>query len=136
MAAPRDARVVALGAAVQIAVVVPPALLVSALRRDDLGAESNLWLLAAFLALAVGPAAAGVIVARRRPDSPILHAAVATAAAWALVAAVSLLRATMTDADLAVRLARLLPLAPIQVGIGVLGAIFSRPRSRAEETGP
>ena len=131
-----DPKVVALGAALQIAVVVPPALLVSALLQDDVGAESNLWLVAAFLALVVGPAAAGALVARRRPDSPMLHAAAATALAWALVASVSLLRAAVADDDVAVRLARLLPLAPVQVGIGVLGAIFSRPRSRAEGPGP
>lgn len=122
-----DPKVVALGAALQIAVAVPAALVVSALRRDDLGAESNLWLLAFFLALVVGPAAAGWLVGRRRPDSPLLHAVAATGTAWALLTAVRLLRAAPGSEDLAPLFATLLTIAPIQVGIGVLGAFFSRP---------
>ncbi len=127
-----DPRVVGLGAAVQIAVAVPPALVVTVLRRDDLGAESNLWLVAAFLALAVGPATAGVIVARRPSDAPMLHAAVACAVGWALLAAVSTVRAALAGDGLSPLVASLLTIAPIQVGIGVLGAFFSRPPPRPE----
>jgi hypothetical protein len=127
-----DPKVVALGAAVQIAIAVPPALVVSALNRDDVGAESNLWLVAAFLVLVVAPAAAGVVVRRRCPDTPMLHAAAATGTAWALVAAVSVVRAAVGADDLASLVASLLTIAPIQVGIGVLGAFFCRPRTRPE----
>lgn len=118
----------------QIAFVVPPALVVSALRQDDLRAESNLWLVAAFLALAVGPALAGVMVGRRRSDAPMLHAVVATGAAWAIVATVRLLRASAVDDELAPLFASLLTIAPIQVGIGVLGSFFGRPPMRPEGT--
>jgi len=134
VAAVVDPKVVAIGAAVQIAIAVPPALLVSALREDDLGAESNLWLVAAFLALVVGPAVVGVLMAHRRPDAPMLHAAAATGTAWAVLAAVNGVRAEVTSADLAPVVASLLTVAPIQVGIGVLGAFFSRPRTTPKET--
>jgi hypothetical protein len=136
VAEPLDLKVVGRGAAVQIALVVPPAMLVSALRQDDMGAESNLWLVAAFLALVVGPAVVGVLVGRWRPEAPMLHAAVATGAAWAVVAVVSIVRATVAGHDLAPLVASLLSIAPIQVGIGVLGAFFSRPRTRPEGTDP
>jgi len=131
-----DPRVVGLGAALQLAVSVPPALLVSALRRDDLAAESNLWLVAALLALAVGPAAAGVLVGRWRPDAPLLHGAAATALAWALLAVVSVARTAAASGQVAALLVTLLTIAPIQVGIGVLGAFFSRPRRTPEEIEP
>ncbi len=127
-----DPKVVVYGAAVQIVIAVPPALVVSALRRDDMGAESNLWLVAALFALVVGPAVAGVLVGRRRPDSPLLHGALASGAAWALVAVVGLLRAVLADDDVAELVASLLTIAPIQIGIGVLGAFFARPTSRPE----
>ncbi len=136
MAGGLDPRVVALGAALQVTVSVPPAILVSALRQDDVAAQSNLWLVAAFLALAVGPAAAGVLVGRRRPDAPLLHAAAATAGAWALLAAVSVTRTAMSSGQVAALLVTLLTIAPIQVGIGVLGAFFSRPRRTTEEIDP
>ena len=133
MAGGLDAKVVGLGAALQIAVSVPPAILVSALRQDDLAAESNLWLVAALLALAVGPAAAGVLVGRKCPDAPLLHAAAATAAAWALLAGVSVTRTAAASGQVAALLVTLLTIAPIQVGVGVLAAFFSRPSPRPEE---
>jgi len=122
-----DPKVVALGAALQIAICVPPAILVSRLRGDDLGAESNLWLVAAFLVLVAAPAAAGVLVGRRRPESPLLHAALAAALGWSLLAGLSLVRATASDDEVAPLLATLLTMAPIQVGFGVLGAFFRHP---------
>jgi hypothetical protein len=131
-----DPKVVGLAAALQIAIVVPPALLVAALRRDDLGAESNLWLVAFFLALVVGPAAAGVLAGRRRPDAPLLHGAAGAFLAWALLTGVSLLRAVAGAAEVAPLLATLLTIAPIQVGVGVLGALFARPPRRTGEDGP
>lgn len=136
MATALDPRLAALGATVVVGVSVPAALVVSALRRDDLGAESNLWLVAAFLILVVGPAAAGGLVGRRCPDSPMLHAAAATGSAWAVLAAVSLTRGAVAGDDLAQLLAILVTVAPVQVGIGVLGAIFSRPRTKPEEIEP
>lgn len=139
MAEAVDARVAGLGAALQIAITVPPGALVSALRRDDLGAESNLWYLAAFGALVLGPAAAGVLVARKRPFSPLLHAGVATTLAWSVLALVSVVRAIAGGTDVGPLVATLLTIAPVQVGVGVLGAFLfsspyvSAPPSRPEE---
>lgn len=137
MADDLDLKVVGLGASLQLAVCVPSALLVSSLRRDDIGAESNLWLVAAFLVLVLAPAAAGVLVGRRRPDAPLLHAAAAAAAAWAVLAVVSLARAAVSGTEVAALLATLLTIAPIQIGFGVLGAFFfTPPRRRPEEIDP
>ena len=133
MASDLDPKVVGLGAALQIAISVPPAIVVSALRRDDVAAESNLWLVAAFLALAVGPAAAGVLVARRAPEAPLLNAAAATASAWLLLAVVSVIRSAAQSGQVAALIVTLLTVAPIHVGIGVLGAFFTRARPRPEE---
>lgn len=135
-----DPRVVGFGACVQVAIAVPSALVVSTLRQDDIGTESNLWVVAAFVALVVAPAVTGVLVGRRRPDSPVLHAAAASAVAWLLVAAARLVRAAVADDDdIAGLVGSLLTIAPIQIGIAVLGALFARPRTRADgeaATGP
>ena len=133
MAGGLDPKVIGLGAAVQVAVTVPPALLVRALRQDDLAAESNLWLVAALLALAVGPAVAGVVVGRRRAEGAVLHAAAATAVAWSFLTILSLTRALSSSAEVDALLVTLLTIAPIQIGIGVLGALLSRPRRQPEE---
>ena len=134
MADDLDVRVVGLGAALQLAICVPPAVLVSWLRQDDIGAESNLWLIAAFLVLVLAPAAAGVLVGRRRPDTPLLHAAVAAASAWSVLAALSVARAAASGTEVAALLATLLTIAPIQIGFGVLGAFFFQPPDQPEET--
>ena len=134
MAGSLDPKVVGIGAALEIAIAVPAALVVSALRQDDMAAESNLWLVAFFLALVVGPAAAGWLVGRKRPDTPVLHAAAATGAAWAILTTMRLVRASFGSEEVAPLLATLLTIAPIQVGVGVLGAIFSRPRPKPEAT--
>jgi hypothetical protein len=136
MAGDVDPRVVGFGACVEVAIAVPTALLVTTLRQDDIGTESNLWLVAALLALVVAPAVAGVLVGRRRPDSPALHAALACAAGWVLVAMARLLRATIAGDELASLIGSLLSIAPIQIGIGVLGALFARPRARPEGDRP
>ena len=129
MAHDLDLRVVGFGACVQVAIAVPSALLVTTLRQDDIGTESNLWLVAALLALVVGPAVAGVLVGRRRPDSAVLHAALGSAAGWVLVAAARLIRAAVADDDLAALIGSLLSIAPIQIGIAMLGALFASARA-------
>ena len=131
-----DPKVVALGAAAQVAIAVPPALLVRTLRQDDVYAESNLWLVAAFIALIVAPAVAGVLVGRRRPDTPMLHAATGSAVGWLVVAFFAIIRAMAADDDVPPLVASLLTIAPIQVGVGALGAFFARPRSRPEGADP
>lgn len=136
MAGAVDPKVVSLGAAVQVAIAVPPALLVRTLRQDDVYAESNLWLLAALIALVVAPAVAGVLVGRRRPETPMLHAATASAVGWLVVAAFAAARAMAADGDVPPLVASFLTIAPIQVGIGALGAFFARPRSRPEGADP
>ena len=136
MAGDVDPRVVGFGACVEVAIAVPSALLVTTLRQDDIGTESNLWLVAALLALVVAPAVAGLLVGRRRPDSPVLHAALACAAGWVLVAIARLLRAAIAGNELASLIGSLLSIAPIQIGVGVLGALFARPRTRSEADPP
>lgn len=129
-----DPAVVARGSLAQIAIVVPSVLVVRTLRQDDLGATSSLWLVAAFLALIVAPAAAGGIVGRRRPDSPLIHAVAATGAAWALLGAVSVVRSATQAEDLSPLLISLLTIAPIQISIGILAATFCGSPTEPEET--
>lgn len=136
MADDLDPRVVAFGACVQLAIAVPSSLLVTTLRQDDIGTESNLWLLAAFLALVVGPAVAGFLVGRRCPDTPVLHAAMASAAGWVLVVGARLLRAAIAGDELASLVGSLLTIAPIQIGIAVLGALFARLQDRPRADQP
>ena len=76
-----DRRVVAAGALIVLAISVPPAVIIAALKSEDVvGRESNLWVLAA-LGILVGFAAGGAVAGRRRPDTPYVHSAAAAIAA-------------------------------------------------------
>ena len=72
-----DWRVVGIGAIVILAISVPPAVVIAALKSEDVvGRESNLWVIAA-VAILVAFAAGGVVAGKRRPDMPYLHSAAA-----------------------------------------------------------
>jgi len=76
-----DTRVVGIGAMVILAISVPPAVIIAALKSEDVvGRESNLWVIAA-VAILVAFAAGGVVAGRRRPDMPYVHSAAAAVAA-------------------------------------------------------
>jgi predicted permease len=117
-----DRLVVGTGALSTLAVALPPVWLVSVLKSDDVpGEESNLWLLTP-VALLAGFAIGGFVAARRRRDTPLLHAATAAAAAFAVVAVFALVRRIVGSDDVTVSyVVRLLLLAQICVSTALLG---------------
>jgi len=87
-----DTRVVGIGAIVILAISVPPAVIIAALKSEDVvGRESNLWVIAA-LAILVAFAAGGVVAGRRRPDKPYVHSAGAAVAAEVVLLAYVVVR--------------------------------------------
>jgi hypothetical protein len=125
-----DWRTAVAGAALIVAILGPPVLVVNALEGDDrYGEESYLWLapaLAIFAAFAVG----GWWAARRQPRTPFLHAAVAAVVALVAVRVVRTVVDVASGDGASFPLAFLL-LAQIAVSLAVLGAyVAMRRRAR------
>ena len=131
-----DWRTVGRGALVAIAVTVPPAWVVRALKSDDLeGQESYLWVVPV-LALFAGFAVAGHLAARRRPDAPLVHSAAAAVAAFTLLAAVTVVRRVAAgDGVSAPLLLTMALLLQITVSLAVLGGYAASRRPRPEPSG-
>ena len=122
MAVAVDRRTAIEGALWALAVALPPVWLVAVLKSDDLpGEESNLWLLTP-LALLAGFGIGGFVAGRRRPDTPLLHAAAAGAVAFAAVVVFGIVRRLVGGDDVTLSyLVRLLLLAQICVSTSLLG---------------
>ena len=124
-----DWRAVAAGAALAVVVTVPPAVVARLLRGDDLeGQESNLWVVPV-VALFIGFGLCGHLAARRRPDTPLLHSAVAALAAFAVLCGFVVVRRFVTGDGLSVPLVvTLLLLLQITVSLAVLGGYVAMRR--------
>ncbi|HET6793768.1 MAG TPA: hypothetical protein VFH45_04970 [Acidimicrobiales bacterium] len=95
---PLDRRVVRQSVLVIVAVGVPPAVLVRITKWSDLpGRESNWWIICLGI-LVVAFALGGWLAARRSPDLPLSHAAVAGATASILIGVGSALAAVALGA--------------------------------------
>lgn len=133
MALAIDRRVAVDGALWTLGIALPPVWLVSVLKSDDLaGEESNLWLLTP-VALLAGFAVGGYLAGRRRPDTPLVHAAAAGAVAFGAIAVLSLLRRVVGDDGVtAAYLVRLLLVAQICISNALLGGwVAARRAARA-----
>lgn len=133
-----DWRVAAEGAAVTLAVAMPPVWVLLALKsRDVPGQESNLWLLAPVFLLG-GFAFGGYWSAKRGGTTPLMHAAAAGGAAFALLFVVSVARRiAVGDGVSLLHVLRLLLLAQICVSSALLGGYVAArraPRPRPEPT--
>jgi len=77
-----DRRAVAIGALWHLALAVPFGGLVALLKsKDTPGQESNLWVIAAVLAVLVAPTVGGYQAGRRQPRRALSHSAAAVGAA-------------------------------------------------------
>lgn len=126
---PLDGRAVLAGAAVAVAVAVPPAALVRVVKGGDLdGQESYLWVLPV-VALLVGFALGGHLAARRRPDAPLRHSAAAAAAGFGAIAAFTVVRRLAGGEGLsATVMVNLVLLLQITVSLAVLGGYLATRR--------
>lgn len=122
MAVSLDRRSVLEGAAVALVVTLPPVILVRILYGDDMpGEESNAWIVP-MLALFAGFILGGHRAAKRQPREAFAHAAAATALAFAIVVAYSVVRRTVTGDDIGLSFfIRMALLGSITVSLGVLG---------------
>jgi predicted permease len=124
-----DTRVAGIGAIVILAISVPPAVVIAALKSSDVvGRESNLWVIAA-VAILVAFAAGGVIAGRRRPDMPYIHSAAAAIAAELVLLAYAVVRHAVEHRTTSwVSLALLFQ---IGISLSLLGGHFSQRRQAA-----
>ena len=134
-----DWRTVGNAAGVAVAVTLPPTVAVRLLRGDTGdGEESPLWVVAV-LALFAGFVIAGHVAGRRQPDAPLLHAAAAGSTAFAVLAAIAVVRRLLAgdgiSAPLVITLGLLLQ---ITVSLAVLGAYLGlrRRARRSPRAGP
>ena len=127
---PIEKKAVLQGAALALAVTLPPVVLVRILHGDDMeGQESNLWIVVV-LALLAGFALGGYRAARDKPRNGLSHAVAAGAAAFVAIALYSLVRRAI-GGDLAVSdVARLFVVGSISVSVAMLGGMFAIRRAR------
>jgi predicted permease len=124
-----DSRVVGIGALVVLAIAVPPAVVIAALKSGDVvGRESNLWVVAA-LAILVGFAAGGLVAGRRRPEAPYVHSAAAAVAAEIVLLAYVLVRHAVEHRT--TNWVSLALLFQIGVSLSLLGGHFALRRQAA-----
>ncbi|MBV9666123.1 MAG: hypothetical protein JOZ37_19325 [Actinobacteria bacterium] len=125
-----DTRVAGIGAIVILAISVPPAVIIAALKSEDVvGRESNLWVIAA-VAILVAFAAGGVVAGRRRPDMPYIHSAAAAVAAEVVLLLYVIVRHTVEHRSTSwVSLALLFQ---IGISLSLLGGHFAQRRQAAQ----
>ena len=124
-----DWRAVGMGAAAAVVIILPPTLVARALKGDDLeGQESYLWVVAV-VAVFAGFAVGGHLAAVRRPDAPLLHSALSAVAAFAVLAALTVVRRLANGDGLSVPLVTTLALMlQIAVSLAVLGGYVAMRR--------
>jgi hypothetical protein len=90
-------RAVARGAVVQLAVALPPVLVVRALLPECTDSTSYLPVAALLIALAVAPAVGAGAVVAARTASPVRNALMAAGLAWLAHSVITIVRSVATD---------------------------------------
>ncbi len=95
-----ERRSILTGAAVTIALAVPPAVLGVLLSEDD-SMEGSGWVPVLFCWIVLAFFAGGLVAARNQPHAPLAHGALAALVAYALVQGVGVIRHLLADEDVA-----------------------------------
>ncbi len=93
-----EGRSIAAGAALTIALAVPPTL-VAVLASDDDSLAGSSWVPLLFLWIVVAFFAGGVVAARAQPHAPLAHGALAALLAYVLVQGVGIIRHLVAGDD-------------------------------------
>ncbi len=93
-----ERRSILTGAALTIALAVPPALL-GVLLSDDDSMEGSAWVPVLFFWIVVAFFVGGLVSARSQPHAPLAHGALAALVGYAIVQGVGVVRHLLTDED-------------------------------------
>ena len=91
-----DARAIAIGALVTLAIAVPAAILAQVLDEAGSVDDDSTWLMALFAVILAGMVAGGYVAGTRRPDAPLTNSALAALGAYLLVQAIGAVRLLAT----------------------------------------
>ena len=128
-----DRRVIAVGAGVILALLVPPVVAIRSLLGPD--SDSPLWNLIVVVFL-VAFVVGGVVTAKRSADAPLKHAAAAGAAAFGVALLIGLLRNALTGWSLGLAgLVTALLLWQIATSLSLIGGVIGRRRAPRAEAG-
>jgi putative membrane protein (TIGR04086 family) len=93
-----ERRSILIGAAITIALAVPPALIGVVLSEDD-SMEGSAWVPVLFAWIVLAFFVGGFFAARTQPHAPLAHGALAALLAYVLVQGVGVVRHLITDED-------------------------------------
>jgi putative membrane protein (TIGR04086 family) len=93
-----ERRSILTGAALTIALAVPPALL-GVLLSDDDSMEGSAWVPVLFFWIVVAFFVGGLVSARSQPHAPLAHGALAALVGYAIVQGVGVIRHLLADED-------------------------------------
>ncbi len=128
-----DLAAIRAGAIVCLAIAAPAALIQSILADEDAGRNQSNWVLVALLAIVVAYLVGGAVAGKRAFDTPFIHGATATMAAFAIVQVIGGIgRIARGDGLSPVALVFNLLLAG---SIGVVGAWFGARRATIDAGG-
>ena len=132
-----DWRAVGAGAALAVAVTFPPAVLVRLLQGDDLKGQESPWWVIPVLALFAGFTVGGHLAARRQPEAPLLHSAVAALVGFGALASFTVVRTLVSGSGLSAPLVlTLVLLLQIAVSLAVLGGYVAMRRGHRRTAPP
>lgn len=122
-----DPRAVLVGAAVSLAIAVPPAVLAQ-IQSDRDALEGSNWVLVLFAVVLVAFMAGGYVTAKRATREPLTNGAVAALVAYLLVQGVGVIR-RLADGD-EIRWLGIVFAALLAASCGTVGAIVATARRR------
>jgi hypothetical protein len=127
-----DARAVAVGALVTLAIAVPAAIIAQILDEAGSVDDDSSWLMVLFGVILAGMVVGGYVAASRRPDAPLTNSALAALAAYLLVQGIGAVRLLANGDD--VTWVAIPFFALLSSASGMAGGLLADHRARTPRT--